>query len=65
MTLDEYKVGLLQRYNALNEEEKELVRGIMRTQYAPVFVKVLGQDLLRSLPNLMPSKSPASAPVEE
>lgn len=65
MTLDEYKEGLLERYNALSDAEKEMVRGIMRTQYAPVFVKVLGMDLLSSLPQLMPSANPASAPVEE
>jgi len=65
MTLDEYKEGLLQRYNALSEAEKEMVRGIMRTQYAPVFVKVLGMDLLSSLPGLMPSVAPAAVPVEE
>lgn len=65
MTLDEYKEGLLERYNALSDAEKEMVRGIMRTQYAPVFVKVLGMDLLSSLPQLMPSAAPASVPVEE
>jgi len=65
MTLDEYKEGLLQRYNALSEAEKEMVRGIMRTQYAPVFVKILGLDLLSGLPELMPSTAPAAVPVEE
>lgn len=65
MTLDEYKAGLLQRYNALSEVEKEMVRGIMRTQYAPVFVKVLGMDLLGGLPGLMPAKAVPAAPVEQ
>lgn len=65
MTLNEYKTSMLQRYNALSEGEKEMVRGIMRSQYAPIFVKVLGMDLLGGLPELMPAKSVAAAPVEQ
>jgi len=49
---NELQVGLIQRFQNLNEQEKNIVRQNVDSEYGNIMKKVLGGEILSGLPRI-------------
>ena len=49
---NELQVGLVQRFQSLSEEEKNIMRKNVGSEYGNVMKKVLGGEILSNLPKI-------------
>jgi len=56
MTFEEYKQKVFERYQALEDDEKEHIREAMKEEHAQTMLKLLGPELFSGLPKLAAPK---------
>jgi hypothetical protein len=49
---NELQVGLIQRFQTLSEEEKDIVRKNVDSEYGHIMEKILGNEILSGIPRI-------------